>query len=111
MPTKYVPARLLSTYPSHLDALLALGCPEGRAQELLQEAAMGNSREMLIDVGEEEQVAITSDGDGHSQLWEAYGVLSCKSQQQALEFINHVEERRKEPSTWMVLEVQDSVLH
>ncbi len=108
---KYIPAMLLSTHPSHLAALQSLGCPEGRAQELMNEAAMGNSREMLVDVGEDRKVAITTGEDGQSMLWEAYYPLSCESQQQALEFIQHVEERRKEPSTWMILEWTDAKLH
>jgi hypothetical protein len=108
---KYVPARLLSTHPNHLQALLSLGCSEQRAKELIQEAALSNPYAMLIDIREDEWAAITTGEDGQSWLWDAFPPLGCDTQQQALDFIEHVEERRKEPSTWAVLEWNPMSLH
>lgn len=108
---KYVPAQLLSTHADPLQALLSLGCTEARAQELLQEAAMSKNPMMLIENDEDEHFALSTGPDGKAMLWQACIPLACKTEKEALDFVDHMHERQQKPATWGVFQWQEVSLH
>ena len=109
---KYYPGILKATYRNHVEALRAYGCTHQKALELLVEAGLARLGIMMFSIGRdpEENYALYRGPDGRTMLFEAYKTFACNTQTEVRAFIDHIDERRKEPGVWMILEEEDEVV-